>query len=422
MEVTATPASMRLINQRTLVRLFLRLGTASRADLAKAAGMSQPTAGKIANRLVEMGVLEEIDDEAAAAESSTNGNAKSNRLGRPGRLLRLDRTRPRFMAVQLGVKQTCLSPLPIAVQTDDNWSIDFPTAPTPEGWMAQLAKAAVALPTESLWGVLISVPGIVDESNGKVLFSPNLHWTERFDIVKSLQRVWPAPTLLVQEIHALALGQLAAEPACEDFLLVDFGQGVGGAVVLGGKLFQGALPLNGELGHTPSLGNTRPCGCGAVGCVETLLSRRGLLESFASACPGTTRSWETLAEHVREQGVAPWLAESLDAMGGIIAGALNALGLKRVIVTGSLTELPDCVVDHLRASLRRGAMWARFGEVICQSARRHRSAGLVAAGVDRILVPATHWEGGPRRHPRRSGAQTPTSHSNTPPHLARSRA
>lgn len=409
MEVTATPASMRLINQRTLVRLFLRLGTASRADLAKAAGMSQPTAGKIANRLVEMGVLEEVDEEDVAAESPANGAGKSNRLGRPGRLLRLDRTCPRFMAVQLGVKQTSLAPLPVAVQIDDNWAVDFPTAPTPEGWMAQLSKTAAALPAQSLWGVLISVPGIVDESNGKVLFSPNLHWTERFDMVPSLQRVWPVPALLVQEIHALALGQLAADPACEDFLLVDFGQGVGGAVVLGGKLFHGALPLSGELGHTPAFGNARPCGCGAVGCIETLMSRRGLLESFASACPGAVREWDVFTSYVREQGVSPWLAKSLDVMGGIVAGALNALGLKRVIITGSLTELPGCVVEHLRGSVRRGAMWARFGEVICQSAPRHRSAGLVAAGVDRILVPATHWEGGLRRHPRRSGPHAPAS-------------
>jgi len=46
-----------------------------------------------------------------------------------------------------------------------------------------------------------------------------------------------------------------------------------------GRLYSGPLPLSGELGHTPVLGNNRLCGCGATGCIETLISRKGLIAS-----------------------------------------------------------------------------------------------------------------------------------------------
>ncbi len=81
----------------------------------------------------------------------------------------------------------------------------------------------------------MSTPGIVDEKTGRILFSPNLHWSEGADMPELIRRVWPVPVLLVQEERALALGHHAAAPGHEDFLLVDFGEGVGGAVVVAGR-------------------------------------------------------------------------------------------------------------------------------------------------------------------------------------------
>jgi hypothetical protein len=63
------------------------------------------------------------------------------------------------------------------------------------------------------------------------------------------------------------------------------------------------------------------------------------------------------------------------------------LGLRRVVITGSLTELPPVVMDHLARAVQSGAMWARFGEVECVAAPRRRAAGLVAMGIDRLVVP-----------------------------------
>ena len=378
------PARMGQHNKRALVRQLQKLGVASRAGLAKSLGMSQPTAGKIVDELLADKILEEVE----GVEAGAPGEA---RLGRPGRLLQLNRSRAGFLGIRLGVAETELAELPLGAADESLWKLTFPSAPangnSAEVWEKSLRAAFKKLSAKKFLGVILSAPGIVDEARNKVVFSPNLHWTEAADLPAIVGRVCNASVMIVQEERAMALGHHFNHPSDEDFLLVDFGTGVGGAAIVGGKPFVSPLPLNGELGHTPALGNHRRCGCGAVGCVETLVSRRGLLESFSAANPRQKKDWATLQAFISANGIEPWLAQSLDAAAVAIAGALNVLGLRRVIITGSLNELPSSVLAHLSRAVQDGAMWARFGKVECSGAPRARAAGIVAIGVDRLVVP-----------------------------------
>jgi predicted NBD/HSP70 family sugar kinase len=385
------PSRMGQLNRRALLRQLQKLGVASRADLAKTLGMSQPTAGKIADELIDMDVLEEVVAPSVEAGGRQLNGDSGSPLGRPGRQLRLNQSRPKFLGIHLGVHTTKLAGLTLQTGYHDHWPVTFDLPPTEENpakvWARKLRQAAKSAGAGDFLGVILSVPGIVDESANRILYSPNLHWTERADLTAIVGRVWDVPVLLVQEQRALALGHHLADPGCEDFLLVDFDEGVGGAIIVEGKPLSNPLPISGEIGHTPVPGNVRPCGCGAVGCMETLVSLRGLLESFSAAAPASENSWPGLSNYIAQYGVKPWLAQSLDPAAAAIAGALNVLGLRRVVITGSLTELPPVVMQYLSHAVQNGAMWARFGQVECISAPRRRTAGMVAVGIDRLVVP-----------------------------------
>jgi predicted NBD/HSP70 family sugar kinase len=378
------PSRMGQLNRRALLRQLQKLGVASRAELAKALGMSQPTAGKIVDELIAAGVLEEIE------VAATNG-AEASLRGRPGRQLQLNQSQSRLLAIQLGLLETTVARLALGLPVVDEWHAAFALAKNEAQparvWEKLLRAAAKEIGGGDYLGVLLSVPGIVDETTNRILFSPNIHWTEKADLAQIVRRVWKVPVLLVQEERALALGHHLAHPECEDFLLVDFGEGVGGAVIMDGRPLANPLPISGEIGHTPVLGNTRKCGCGATGCMETLVSLRGLLEGFATATRGKKNSWAQLREHIFEKGIEPWLAQSLDAAATAIAGALNVIGLRRAVITGSLTELPPSVLAHLSRAVQNGSMWAKFGSVECTAAPRRRTAGLIAVGIDRMIVP-----------------------------------
>lgn len=380
----AVPSTLRDANQRAILDELLRRPEATRAQLAQGLGMSAPTAGKVIADLLNAGVIEEAEPEEAVAARTG--------LGRPGRTLRLRRDVPRLVLVQIGVRRTRVATAPLGVRAvDDAWAAEFDTGESAADWRRSLIAAAKRITVAPPWGVVASVPGLVDEAAGRVVFSPNLRWTSDASLPELTRAAWDAPLCLVQEIRALALGQQLAT-GDRDFFLCDVGDGVGGAAVIDGRLFESSLPMSGELGHTPVLGNDRGCGCGGVGCLETLVSRGGMLRSMCEALGTSRAGWPQLVERVAEQGVEPWIEPALDAAAVAIAGSLNVLGLRRAVLTGALAELGDAVVQHVAERVRAAAMWGRFGEVTCVAAPRRRSLGLVAAGVHRLISPVTERE------------------------------
>jgi len=68
------------------------------------------------------------------------------------------------------------------------------------------------------------------------------------------------------------------------------------------------------------------------------------------------------------------------------------VGLRRLILTGSLNELPPAVIRYLSGAISRGAMWGRFGNIEIEGAPRRRMAGLVSVGIDRLVVPMADTE------------------------------
>jgi predicted NBD/HSP70 family sugar kinase len=373
----AVPASLRLANQSTLLEHLLERKAASRADLAKATGMSQPTAGKIIDDLVNAGVVEELG----------RGDGARRKVGRPGKQLRLATSKPRFVVIELGVEWTRIAALPPAPPETERWETQFRTPASESAWSERLLGAAERIDIKRPWAVLMSAPGIIDERQTRVLLSPNIHWSEQADLPWIVRQAWHSPFGLVQEARALALGELGARSDGDDFLLIDIGDGVGSAVMLARRLYQGALPISGELGHTPILGNARPCGCGGRGCLETLVSERGLVQSLREASGATNASFgEVIA--ASENEVPPWMRAAFDATAMCAAAALNMHGVRRVILTGRITELPSIATDYLLHAVQRTAMWSRFDAVAVTLAPRRRSRGLVVAGIHRFVMPA----------------------------------
>jgi glucokinase len=196
------------------------------------------------------------------------------------------------------------------------------------------------------------------------------------------------PVTLIQEVKALALGELHARTHRGDFLLVDVGEGVGGAVVLGQRPYDGPLPVTGEIGHTRLRGNERQCGCGNRGCLETLIGVPYLIQTLREATGNADADQSALLAHLQTQPSPPWLIDALDSLAGCIGGALNLYGLERVVLTGFLHELPAPAQSYLSQAVARSTMWSRFSPVEVSFAPRRRARGLVLAGIQRFVASA----------------------------------
>lgn len=363
------------MNRRAIISHLLNVPAVSRANLAKAVGVGPATAGKIVDELLHDEIVQQVEAETSGVPT----------VGRPGQLISLDTQNRRLIMVQLGVVHTRIAAVPLGFRGPDRWDVTFDTPSDARAWMSAIGKAIGSLRCSAPWAVIISAPGIVDEAASKILFSPNMHWLANFDFTAAFKNVLRCPILLVQEMRALALGHTTLTPGLRDFLLVDFSHGLGGAAIIGGELYRSPLPLSGELGHTPIAGNNRPCGCGAVGCVETLVSRRGL---FASIYPNSRSEydWAKVLKHIRAHGLEPWLKESLQAAASTIAGSINVLGLEHVVITGTMFDMPDDVRQFMAEAIKQGSLWQRFGNVSCDFSPRTRIPGLIKIAIDRVIL------------------------------------
>jgi len=173
-------------------------------------------------------------------------------------------------------------------------------------------------------------------------------------------------------------------------MLVDIADGVGGALMLGGRPYQGALPMSGEIGHTPIPGNNRPCGCGSRGCLETLANERGMIQSLREA----KGQGSTFADVIKaaEREIPTWMRATFDAIAMCVAAGLNFYGVRRVVLVGRITELPTPATDYIIGAIQRAAMWSRFDAVAVTLAPKRRARGLLVAGIHRFVMPAD-WSG-----------------------------
>jgi predicted NBD/HSP70 family sugar kinase len=370
----AVPNDLRQMNRRQAVLALLRTGVSTRPDIARETGLSLPTTVKIIDELSAAGVIRSFEQPAETA-----------RPGRPSRLLKLDDLVPKFLAVQLGPVNTRLAVLPVAPSVaGDNWAKVIPTPPSLNRWTTAATKAAQSLLTFEASAVLVSVPGVLDEETGRTLLSPNARWMEGEAVAARFGDALGVPVFAVQEIRCLALGHALTHPDAGDFLLVDFGIGVGSAAMIGGQLLRGQLPFTGELGHTPVPGNTAKCGCGGVGCLETLVGRRQLLGEVSEDADKLSAPEVKKLTAGQKSGQ---LLAAMRAAGLGVAGAMNVLGLNRVVLTGFVADLPENVFNVLRDVVTAAAVAGRFGPVRVETARRHRLAGLASVGIDRVIAP-----------------------------------
>ena len=130
----------------------------------------------------------------------------------------------------------------------------------------------------------IGAPGAVDSESGKVIFAPNLGWND-VPLKKELEKLLERPVFLENDCNVCTLGvyevELKAKP--RDVVGIFLGTGIGGGLILEGKLYSGFNRTAGEIGHMVLEVSGPKCGCGNKGCFEALASRSAIFRKIKEA-------------------------------------------------------------------------------------------------------------------------------------------
>lgn len=215
-------------------------------------------------------------------------------------------------------------------------------------------------------GVGLACPGNLDRAAGRVRFSPNLRELNGFALAAALSGPCGLPVSLENDANCYALGEHQFGPhQGRDLALFTLGTGVGGGLIMGGRLLTGGLGIGGELGHMLVEPGGRRCGCGARGCLEAYASATGmagmLREALAIGRRGTLgpkAGGEELAAAARAgDGLALEIMERAGAaLGRAFAQVAVCTGCDLMLLGGGLAPAwplmenaaRDALADRLR--------------------------------------------------------------------------
>lgn len=262
-------------------------------------------------------------------------------------------------------------------------------APTPTNFRAFTDAMNRFLNGRDARGIAVSIAGCVDPDTGR-LKCANIPCVDGRAIVDDLARVLRLPVWVGNDADcfALAEAQRGVGAGHRTVFGIILGTGVGGGLVIDGRIVTGAGGYAGEWGHGPVL-NTRPlgldvphfaCGCGLAGCVDTVGGARGLerlhlrLSGEVAASTAIIAAWEA-GEAAAATTVAVWL----EMVSGPLAMVLNVVGASVVPVGGGLSTAP-ALIAALDEAVRNRVLRRTAGPLLVPAAHR-TEPGLVGAAI-----------------------------------------
>ena len=217
----------------------------------------------------------------------------------------------------------------------------------------------------SFAGVGIGCPGLIDSKNGTVVFSGNLN-IKNYPLANSLSDALGTEVKITNDANAAALGEakFGAGKKYSDSILITLGTGVGGGIVIDGKLFEGGNSAGTEIGHTVIVEGGESCTCGRKGCFEAYASATALIRQTQRAMNDNknSRMWEKYTPETVTGKTAFDYAESDAAARAVVdsyikylaCGIINLANVFRpqvVMLGGGVSEQKEKLTNPLQKIL-----------------------------------------------------------------------
>lgn len=246
------------------------------------------------------------------------------------------------------------------------------------------------------YGLGVAVAGLVDGVTGTVLVSPNLPLSG-INLKKELESRLLVPTTVDNDASLAALGELTcgAAKGLKDVVALTLGTGIGGGIVINGKLYRGAMGTAAEIGHMVVAVGGATCSCGRRGCLEAYASgtavqarARSLADEFpdspmAEAVREGLLSGERLARIARagDEQAADIYRQAGAYLGVGIGNLVNILAPEKIVLGGGMAAAVDLMQPSLRDAMLQTAIDPRSDEIDITISTLGNQAGLMGAAA-----------------------------------------
>jgi glucokinase len=247
----------------------------------------------------------------------------------------------------------------------------------------------------------IGSPGTVNFLSGKVEgFSPNLPFLVGVNLKQGINRRFPEYKVFADNdanVMALAEHKLGAGRGLKDALCLTLGTGIGGGLILDGKVYRGSHGFGGEFGHMPINYQGRLCACGGRGCLEAYASVPALLREIRSLLrrrkDSLLKDWlggdskKLTSQLVMEafklgDEVATEAVDRLvEALAAGIVGVVNLLNPEAVIIGGGLADSGEVFIKRIKVAVGNRGMSSNTRGLKILKAKLGNRAGFIGAAL-----------------------------------------
>lgn len=378
---------LRAANRRAVLGALASDGPQSRADLARATGLSRTTVSSLVQELIAAG---------QAVETADRGRPHKGGSGRPPLLVAATSAHGAVAGIDIGhhhvrvaVADQAGSVLaedvrPVDVDAHGSATLDRVTR-----MVRSLAKAS-GLDPRHLRGIGLCIPAPIDRRSAQIRTGIMPGWRDLAP-AEQLEDRLGVPVAADNDANLGALAELhhGVAHGVGDFVYLKLASGVGAGLVLGGRLYRGATGIAGEIGHVQITEHGRVCRCGNRGCLETEVSVPRLLEHVQP-----THDERLTADHLvrldehGDTGVRRVLGDAGQTVGRALADLCNSLNPTLLVIGGPLGSAASLVAG-IRASVDRYAQPNAAAAVRVVSAalgERAEITGAVAMAVARAAL------------------------------------
>jgi len=235
-----------------------------------------------------------------------------------------------------------------------------------------IAETRAAVPGAEFVGAGVGAPGPLDTKTGIVLLTPNLGWVN-MPLRQRLQEGLGLRTALDNDANCAVLGEWWRGAARGTRMTVGLtiGTGIGGGIIIDGRLYHGASDIAGEVGHMTIEVNGRRCNCGNYGCIEAYASgpniahraiealESGAASSLPSYVAGELRkiTAQTVyqAAQAGDELALEVVRDTAKFLGAAVANLINIFNPEAVVIMGGVTLAGPNLFDPLRREVSKRA-------------------------------------------------------------------
>lgn len=252
------------------------------------------------------------------------------------------------------------------------------------GWAARQAMAASGQGAPTAVG--IAAPGPLHGSRGVVYSPPNLHGWLNVPLADLLRAELGLPVALIKDANAAAVAEhrMGAAQGVDTLIYVTVSTGIGGGLILDGKLFEGPDGSAGEVGHVTVDRNGPLCNCGNRGCVEAVASGTAIARIARERMGGAGEftAATVFAAAAAGDPVASGITNEVGtALGLACVGLVHLFNPARIVLGGGLTHAGPLLFDPVRAVIARHAMPIPGARVKVVAAALGEDVGLWGAAL-----------------------------------------